>query len=85
MDPKRREDPTQDVRERYDRISGSMNELSKRLWAGNESISIGYGGIGIVRNTVVKGRNEIITRKNQTEGSGTVVQDERNPLTQSRD
>ena len=70
MDPKRREDLTRDVKERYDRISGSMNELSKRLWAGNECLSIGHGGIGIVsmatgmaRNTVVNGRNEVTAGK----------------------
>ncbi|MHB1811497.1 MAG: ISAzo13 family transposase [Thermoplasmataceae archaeon] len=70
MDSKRREELIKDVKERYDRISGSMNELSKRLWAGNECISIGHGGIGIVsratgmaRNTVVNGRNEVIAGK----------------------
>ncbi|EQD74932.1 Rhodopirellula transposase family protein, partial [mine drainage metagenome] len=71
IDPRRREKLTVDVKERYDRISGSMNELSRRLWAGNECISIGHGGIGIVsratgmaRNTVAHGRDEVIAGKN---------------------
>ncbi len=51
---------------KYLRISGSLNELSRRLWAANESISIGYGGPAIVsratglsRPTIRKGMNEI--------------------------
>ncbi len=34
--------------EKYNRISDSLDELSRRLWAANESLSIGYGGIEIV-------------------------------------
>ena len=52
--------------EKYQRIAASFNELSRRLWAANESISIGYGGIAIVskatglsRPTILKGMNEI--------------------------
>ena len=54
------------TREKYLRIYGSFNELSRRLWAANESISIGYGGIeivsratGISRPTIHKGIEEI--------------------------
>ncbi len=70
IDPDKKERLVKDVKERYDRISGTMNELSKRLWAGNECLSIGHGGIGIVsmatgmaRSTVVKGRNEVTAGK----------------------
>ena len=70
IDPERKERLVNDVKERYDRISDTMNELSKRLWAGNECLSIGHGGIGIVskatgmaRNTVVNGRDEVIAGK----------------------
>lgn len=52
--------------EKYRRVASSFNELSRRLWAANESISIGYGGISIVseatgisKPTIVKGINEI--------------------------
>ncbi len=70
IDPGKREKLVGDVKDRYDRISGSMNELSRRLWAGNECVSIGHGGIGIVslatgmaRNTVAHGRDEVIAGK----------------------
>ena len=70
IDPERKERLVNDVKERYDRISDTMNELSRRLWACNECLSIGHGGIGIVsmatgmaRNTVVNGRNEVIAGK----------------------
>ena len=49
-----------------------MRELSKRLWAGNECLSIGHGGTGIVskatgtaRNTVVNGRDVVIAGEKQ--------------------
>ena len=52
--------------EKYSKISRSLNELSRRLWAGSENISIGYGGISLVSRatglsgvTVRKGMNEI--------------------------
>ena len=71
INPLKKEKLVSDVRDRYNRLSGSMNELSKRLWAGNECISIGHGGIGIVssatglaRDTVVHGRNDVIAQKN---------------------
>ena len=48
-------------------ISGSTNEFSRKFWAGNESISIGHGGIGIVssatglaRDTVVHDQKDVI-------------------------
>ena len=54
------------TREKYQRVATSFNELSRRLWAANESISIGYGGISIVseatgisKPTIVKGIKEI--------------------------
>ncbi|EQD75192.1 Rhodopirellula transposase family protein, partial [mine drainage metagenome] len=52
--------------EKYLRVSGSFDELSRRLWAANESISMGYGGvevvssaIGISKPTIEKGIKEI--------------------------
>ncbi len=54
------------TREKYQRVSDSFSELSRRLWAGNESLSMGYGGIAIVseatglsKDTIKKGMNEI--------------------------
>ena len=52
--------------EKYNRISDTLDELSRRLWAANESLSIGYGGIAIVsiatglsRPTIRKGIIEL--------------------------
>ena len=52
--------------EKYLRVSESFNELSRRLWAANESISLGYGGVevvalatGISKPTIEKGIREI--------------------------
>lgn len=54
------------TREKYLRISESLDELSRRLWAANESMSIGYGGVavvsmatGISKPTIEKGIHEI--------------------------
>ena len=54
------------TKEKFERISASFDELSRRLWAANESISIGYGGIAIVskatglsRPAIVRGIREI--------------------------
>ena len=52
--------------EKYNRLSDSLDELSRRLWAANESLSIGYGGIEIVsratglsRPTIRKGIRDL--------------------------
>ena len=52
--------------EKYLRVSESFDELSRRLWAASESISIGYGGVevvssatGISKPTIEKGIREI--------------------------
>ncbi len=59
-----------EVTQKYNNISGTFNERSRRLWAGNESLSIGYAGIEIVsratglsRSTIVKGMEEITNKR----------------------
>ena len=42
------EELVQKIAEKYTNLSGTFNERSRRLWAGNESLSIGYAGIEIV-------------------------------------
>ncbi len=51
---------------KYNNLSSTFNERSRRLWAGNESLSIGYDGIEIVSratglscSTITKGMKEI--------------------------
>ena len=58
------------VAEKYSNLSGTFNERTRRLWAGSESLSIGYGGIEIVsratglsRSTVIKGMKEITGKR----------------------
>jgi len=70
------------TREKYLRVSESFNELSRRLWAANESISLGYGGVevvslatGISRPTIEKGIMEIVDKdypkdRTRREGGG---------------
>ena len=67
---KGQEELVRKVTERYNNLAATFNERSKRLWAGNESLSIGYGGIEIVstatglsRSTVIKGMNEITNKR----------------------
>ncbi len=64
------EELVQKIAEKYTNLSGTFNERSRRLWAGNESLSIGYAGIEIVsratglsRSTVIKGMKEVREKK----------------------
>ena len=61
-----KEDLVRRTREKYLRVSGSFDELSRRLWVANESISMGYGGVevvssatGVSKPTIEKGIKEI--------------------------
>ena len=60
----------QEVARKYSNLSETFNERSRRLWAGNESLSIGYAGIeilsqatGLSRSTVIKGMKEITDKR----------------------
>ena len=85
------EDLVRKLTEKYSNLSGTFNERTRRLWAGSESLSIGYGGIEIVskatglsRSTVIKGMKEI-TEKREIEnrirehGGGRKKAVDRNP------
>lgn len=59
------------IARRYERLAPSLNEQSRRLWAGAEALELGYGGIAVVaratglsRNTITQGRSEAL-RANQ--------------------
>ena len=54
------------IRERYQRIRGSLNERSRRLFAASEAAAYGRGGIlavseaiGMSRSTIGKGLKEL--------------------------
>ncbi len=61
---------TKVIKEKYDSIKAQLNERSRRTWAAAEAISIGHGGIeiiskvtGLSRNTISRGKKEIISGK----------------------
>ena len=54
------------IRERYDRLKPFLDERSRRLWAANEAVAFGQGGIravagalGMSPTTVMEGRREL--------------------------
>ena len=54
------------IREKYERLKAYLDERARRLWAGGEAISFGYGGIrgvaealGISQQVVIDGRREL--------------------------
>ncbi|WP_298278398.1 ISAzo13 family transposase [Ferroplasma sp.] len=77
---KREEELVQKIAAKYKNLTGTFNERTRRLWAGSESMAIGYGGIAIVseatglaRDTIIKGMNEIKNGrelKNRVRGHG---------------
>ena len=59
-------DPERVVREKWRLLKATMDERSRRLWAGAEAGAIGYGGVvavaratGMAISTVRKGRDEV--------------------------
>lgn len=59
-------DPEELVREKWRLLKATMDERSRRLWAGAEADAIGYGGVvavaratGMAISTVRKGRDEV--------------------------
>jgi transposase len=54
------------LRTKYGRLSGSLTERSRRLWAASEAMALGHGGIalveratGVSRSTITRGIREI--------------------------
>lgn len=63
---KRKHEAEAIVRQKYDALSGRLDERSRRLWAATEARAIGYGGVvavaratGMSRNTVKAGLLEL--------------------------
>lgn len=61
-----REERKQIVREKYERLKPHLEERGKRLWAANEALSFGPGGVRAVAealqistNTVLQGKREL--------------------------
>ncbi len=56
----------QELRDKFSRIAGHLNEQAKRLWCANEALSLGWGGISLVakatgmsRTTITAGIEEL--------------------------
>jgi len=54
------------VREKYDRLRAFLDERSRRLWAANEAVAFGHGGIravaealGMSTKTVIEGQRQL--------------------------
>lgn len=61
-----REERKQVVREKYERLQPHLGERAKRLWAANEALAFGPGGVRAVAealqistNTIVEGKREL--------------------------
>jgi hypothetical protein len=59
-------DAERTVRDKWRLLKATMNERTRRLWAGAEAGAIGYGGViavaratGMAISTVRKGRDEV--------------------------
>jgi len=57
----------QEIRERFSRLAGHLNEQAKRLWCANEALALGWGGItlvakatGVSRTTITGGIEELL-------------------------
>ena len=60
---------------KYEALSPSLNELSRRIWAATEAQALGYGGIslvaratGISRNSIFAGKRDISSGTRLPEG-----------------
>ena len=47
------------LREKFERLKPHMNEAGLRLWAANEALALGYGGVSIVSRATGMSRGTI--------------------------
>jgi len=80
-----REARKQGVREKYERLKPHLGERGRRLWAANEALSFGAGGIRAVAealqistNTILEGKRELQEEPSRTD-SGVVGGGQRRP------
>lgn len=67
---------TQQIQEKFQRITDHLDEKARRLWCANEAVAIGFGGIafvsgvtGVSRTTITEGVKEIKGIKKLPENS----------------
>lgn len=63
-----REERKQIVREKYERLKPHLEERSKRLWAANEALSFGPGGVRAVAEALQISSNTILQGKRELQG-----------------
>src|SRR5258707_976772 len=67
----------EEIKQRYERLGGELNERTRRLFAANEAMALGWGGIAVVaratglsRQVIVDGMQEL--REGQRAGEGRI-------------
>jgi transposase len=67
----------EEIKQRYERLAGELNERTRRLFAANEAMALGWGGIAVVaratglsRQVIVDGMQEL--REGQRAGEGRI-------------
>ena len=48
----------EEIKRRYERIASELNERTRRLFAANEAMAIGWGGISVVSRATGLARQE---------------------------
>ena len=61
-------DKQQIIRKKFELIKDQQNERSRRIWAANEAIALGHGGVTIVseathmaKSTIAIGKKELLS------------------------
>ena len=63
-----REERKQVLREKYERLKPHLGERGKRLWAANEALSFGAGGVRAVAEALQISRGTILHGKRELQG-----------------
>ena len=65
---KMREEKKEIIREKYERLRPYLNERVRRLWAANETISFGAGGVRAVAEALQMSSKTIVDGKRELKG-----------------
>jgi hypothetical protein len=63
-----REERKQIVREKYERLKAHLEERGRRLWAANEALSFGPGGVRAVAEALQMSSNTVLEGKRELQG-----------------
>lgn len=76
-----RQEKQKRIREKYDRLKPFLDERRRRLWAANEAVAFGHGGIRAVAEALGMSPKTMIEGRRELEGE---FVEEQQPLTPSR-